>query len=121
MKGGGHSQANMEELKKRGIAYKVEKTYDNGVRIGGVENHRENVKRIDKTGQAWFPEDWDEDRILTAGTAVANDGQPLINGYHKTGVYDGIAVRILMDNGKVSTICPDLDQSLYVLGVVEND
>lgn len=30
---------------------KMEKTYDNGVRIGGIENHKEIEKRIDKTRQ----------------------------------------------------------------------
>lgn len=120
MSGGGHAQKAMENCDIKGILYSINKTFSNGVRIGNVPTSKLKIKQSGN-GQAWFPEDWDEDRILTAGTAVANDGQPLINGYHKTGVYDGIAVRILMDNGKVSTICPDLDQSLYVLGVVEND
>lgn len=45
------------------------------------------------------------------------DGVELIDGYHKTGVYDGVAVRALYDDGEISTICLDLDQNLYVEGV----
>lgn len=120
MSGGGHAQKAMENCDAKGIAYSVEKTFSNGVRIGNVPTSKLKIKQSGN-GQAWFPEDWDETKILIAGTAVANDGAPLVDGYHKTGVYEGVAVRILMDNGKVSTVCPDLDQGLYVLGVVEND
>ena len=60
----------------------------------------------------------EEDKILVAGTAIANNGEPLIEGYHKTGVFDGVAVRVLMEKGNISTICPDLDQDMFVKGVV---
>lgn len=49
---GGHSQSNIDELSSRGISYKIEQTYDNGVRIGGVANHKEPEKRLGKTGQS---------------------------------------------------------------------
>lgn len=116
MTGGGHSQSAMECCDARGIGYEVNKTFSNGVRIGNVPTSRLKIKQREN-GQAWFPETWDEDKILNAGTAVANNGEPLLEGYHKTGVYDGVAVRVLADNGKIVTICPDLDQDLYVEGV----
>lgn len=120
MASGGHAQLAMQNCNTKGITYSVEKTFSNGVRIGNVPTSKLKIKQSGN-GQAWFPEDWDENKILEAGTAIANDGQLLIDGYRKTGIYDGVAVRVLMDNGRVSTICPDLDQNLYVLGVVEND
>ncbi len=117
MKSGGHSQANIDELNRRGIAYKVEKTYDNGVRIGGVENHGEKAKRIDKTGQAWFPEDWDEDKVRAAGTFTANKPSFIQEFFDENGnlssrwlftKYDGVTIGIIMDkNSKIGTIFPD--------------
>ena len=71
-------------------------------------------------GQAWFPEDWDKEKILVAGTYVANNGAELEDGYHKTGVYDNVAVRVLFKDGNIETLCPDLDQNLYVEGVEWN-
>lgn len=87
------------------------------MRIGNVPTSKLKIKQS-RNGQAWFPETWDEDKILAAGTAIANNGEPLIEGYHKTGVYDGVAVRVLMEKGNISTVCPDLDQDLFVKGVV---
>ena len=117
MKSGGHSQANIDELNRRGIAYKVEKTYDNGVRIGGVENHGEKAKRIDKTGQAWFPEDWDEDKVRAAGTFTANKPSFIQEFFDENGnlssrwlftKYDGVTIGIIMDkNSKIGAIFPD--------------
>jgi hypothetical protein len=78
-------------------------------------------KKRTGNGQAWFPKNWNEDKVRAAGTAIANDGQDLVNGYHKTGVYDGVAVRVLVDDGEITTICPDLDQNLYVEGVEKID
>ena len=39
------------------------------------------------------------------------------NGYQKTGVYDGVAVRALITQENVGTVCPDIDQAAYVKGV----
>jgi hypothetical protein len=58
-------------LSEKGIHYSIEKTYDNGVRIGGVENHTKKYKKLGKIGQTWFPEDWDNN-IRTAGTYASN-------------------------------------------------
>lgn len=117
MKSGGHSQANIDELNRRGIAYKVEKTYDNGVRIGGVENHKDIEKRIDKTGQSWFPEDWDEEKVRTAGTFAINNPEVTIEkrnalgeitGYLYFSTYDKVTVGIFADaNNSPKTIFPD--------------
>lgn len=55
---------------------------------------------------------------MVAGTAVANDGQEIVDGYHKIGIFDGAEVRVLYDdNGEIVAICQDFDQNLYVKGV----
>lgn len=116
MVSGGHTQLAMEECATQGIEYTVTGTFSNGVRIGNVPSSQMKLKKTG-SGQAWFPENWDEEKVLLAGTSVANDGTELIDGYHKTGVYDNVAVRVLFKDGNIETICPDLDQNLYVEGV----
>ncbi len=120
MTGGGHSQANFNELSSRGIAYSVEKTYDNGVRIGGVANHTAPEKRLGQSGQSWFPESWDTEKITVAGTYTANrpaiteelrnDAGDII-GYRKFQKYDGVTVGIFEDaEHNIDTVFPDAAQ-----------
>lgn len=117
LKGGGHAQTNIDELLCRNINYKIEKTYENGVRIGGVEGHEENIKRLGNTGQAWFPTNWNDDEVLKAGTYTINkpakrkviasdDGT--ITGYEFFQEYKGVTVGIYTDlQYNVGTIFPD--------------
>lgn len=117
---GGHSQANIDELNNRGIAYNIEKTYNNGVRIGGVANHKEPAKKLGNSGQSWFPESWTSENVSAAGTYTANrpaiteevknqDGNLI--GYRKFQKYDGITVGILEDpEHNIETIFPDVEQ-----------
>ena len=120
MTGGGHSQANLNELSNRGIAYNIEMAYDNGVRIGGVENHTAPEKRLGQSGQSWFPESWDTEKITVAGTYTANrpaiteelrnDAGDII-GYRKFQEYDGVTVGIFEDaEHNIDTIFPDAAQ-----------
>lgn len=115
MKAGGHSQAAMNMCDEKKIEYTVTKTFSNGVRIGNVPSSGMAMKRS-RNGQAWFPESWNEEKILIAGTTVANNGVPFEDGVRKTGVYDGVAVRVLMNNGVIGTVCPDLEQEEYLKG-----
>lgn len=120
MRGGGHSQANLDELASRGISYNIEKTYDNGVRIGGVAYHTAPEKRLGNVGQSWFPEDWDTDKIAAAGTYTANrpaiteelyDDQNNLIGYRKFQEYDGVTVGIFEDaEHNIDTVFPDAEQ-----------
>lgn len=116
MVSGGHTQAAIEQCTEQGIEFSITGTFSNGVRIGNVPSSQMKLKRTEN-GQAWFPENWDDEKVLLAGTAVANNGAELVDGYHKTGVYDGVAVRVLFKDGNIETICPDIDQHLYVEGV----
>ena len=106
----------MDKCDKLGIEYSVTKTYSNGVRVGNIPSSGMAAKR-NGNAQLWFPDDWDEEKIRLAGTSVANNGMPFNNGYQKTGVYDGVAVRVLITQENVGTVCPDIDQAAYVKGV----
>ncbi len=120
MTGGGHSQENFNELSVRGIAYNIEKTYDNGVRIGGVANHTAPEKRLGQSGQSWFPESWDPEKIAAAGTYTANrpalteelhNGAGDIIGYRKYQRYDGVTVGIFETaEHSIDTVFPDAAQ-----------
>jgi hypothetical protein len=120
MRSGGHSQANINELEKRGINYKIEKTYESGVRIGGVANHNNIYKNLGKTGQAWFPEDWDDYKICAAGTYTSNkptivievnDDGGNIAGYRKFQEYEDVTVGIFEDaEHNIKSIFPDEKQ-----------
>lgn len=120
MTGGGHSQSNLNELSNRGIAYSIEKTYDNGVRIGGVANHTAPEKRLGQSGQSWFPESWDSEKITVAGTYTANrpatteeirNNARDIIGYRKFQKYDGVTVGIFEDaEHNIDTVFPDAAQ-----------
>ncbi|MCI9417840.1 MAG: hypothetical protein HFI82_10655 [Eubacterium sp.] len=109
---GGHSQAAIDYMDEKGIKYYVTKTYSNGVRIGYVENHKTPTKNGDITkrpnadvGQAWFPENWNEDDVRNAGTFVANKG--IGTEDVKFAEYKGVKVGIYVDsNGNPTTIFP---------------
>lgn len=117
MKGGGHSQASLDELANRGTAYSIEKTYDNGVRIGGVEGHSKKSKILGRTGQSWFPESWDAEKIKVAGVYAANRPARTKKVYNESGEavcytfyqeYDGVTVGVIADGEhNISTIFPD--------------
>lgn len=132
MSGGGHSQANIDELNNRGIVYNIDTTFSNGVRRGGVANHKENQKEFFLPGtpeaamqqsppeQTWFPETWDEDLIRAAGTHVANNpaveaelinDKGVLTGYFKRQRFNGVDVCVIENQDHVvGTIFPDKDQ-----------
>lgn len=118
IKGGGHAYEGKAELDKRGITYNVTKTFSNGVTLGNIPSHKSTFKRSGE-GQAWFPDDWDSDKILVAGTVVSNSGNPVVDN-RQIGEYDGVAVRVLYNptTGDIDTVCPDYDQQ-NVKGVKE--
>ena len=116
-KSGSHGQDGLNACAVKGVVCNVNGTYSNGVRIGDIPDSKQKYKHTGNM-QSWFPESWTAEDIRVAGTYVANSGAPLLEGYHKTAEFKGIAVRILTDSkGKVTSISPDLDQSLYVKGV----
>lgn len=110
---GGHGQQGMDLLNKYGIAYNVEKTFSNGVRVGNVPNHK-NPKKRKPLSQTWFPSHWTEKDIRRAGEHVASlkgnrhvpDGKPVY------GVYKSVRIGVIRTYGKIATVFPDSDQRL---------
>lgn len=106
---GGHGQAAMEKCDNLKIDYEVTKTLDNGVRIGNVPSSKSKRKR-EQEGQTWFPEDWTEDDILSAGIYVANTAPVTDDGYVQTARYKNVVVRVLRDSNGLGSIYPYFDQ-----------
>ncbi len=108
---GGHGQRGMEKLLETKFDPVIYKEYSNGVRIGSVPGHKQQSKKTgsDKPnsdiGQAWFPENWDDDKILLAGTYTANTGTG--EGITRFAVYDGVEVVVFLNDNQVGTICPN--------------
>lgn len=115
LKSGGHGQAGMNLLDKKGIKYNIVKTYPNGVRVGNIPSHKDKRKRSG-TGQAWFPRSWSNKDIRHAGEHVAGlkrnrkvrDGEPIF------GTFKGVRVGVIKTNGIPGTVFPDVDQSSVI-------
>lgn len=59
-KGGGHSQAGIDELKNRGWSVQITKTYKNGVRIGNIPQHKQSFRKSGSQ-MSWLSKDWTDD------------------------------------------------------------
>ncbi|WP_088825963.1 EndoU domain-containing protein [Listeria goaensis] len=108
MKGGGHGQFNIDFLKENGFEVNIEKIYSNGVRTGNVPDHKVKAKRTGNN-QSWFPENWINKDIESAGQHVAS--QP-----NFASVKDREAILVsstvcelgIKTDGKPATIFPDV-------------
>ncbi|MGX7418018.1 EndoU domain-containing protein [Carnobacterium gallinarum] len=108
MKGGGHGQSNIDFLKENGFEVNIEKTYPNGVRTGNIPDHKVKAKRTGNN-QSWFPENWTNKDIESAGQHIANhpnfvgakDGEAIF------GEFNGVRVGVIKTDGKPATIFPD--------------
>lgn len=111
LKSGGHGQTSMDVMDKNGIKYNVVKTFENGVRVGNVPNHKVVFKQKGAM-QAWFPRSWLTRDIVKAGEHVAslksNQGTP--NGMTMWGTYKGVHVGVKKTEGRIATIFPSLEQ-----------
>ncbi len=101
---GGHGQEALDYMKKSGIKYNIVKEYDNGVRVGNVPNHKNNLKK-NGTGQSWFPKSWSREKIKRAGQVVAR-GKRNPDGITKYGHYSNVNVGIIRTDRKIATIFP---------------
>ena len=106
--GGRHSFGSMAELSNRGIAYNIVRTAPNGVVFGNVPTHKTVSKQTGER-QTWFPDSWTKHDIYSAGIATANRGTN-VHSYGKELAYKGVNVRILITDGRISTIAPSEDQ-----------
>ncbi|MGN0613031.1 MAG: hypothetical protein ACI4JB_03945 [Porcipelethomonas sp.] len=51
------------------------------------------------------PKDWDDNKIIAAGTYTANNGKE--NGIIKSEIYEGVEVMIFINDDEVGTIFPN--------------
>lgn len=108
---GGHGQRGMEKLLNTGVKPVIYKEYSNGVRIGSVPNHKDKSKRTGSDrvnsdiGQSWFPKDWDDDKIMAAGTYAANFGKG--DDIMKKAVFEGVEVSVFINDDQIGTIFPN--------------
>ena len=121
MRSGGHAYRTIAELESKGFRYNINKTYPNGVSIGGYDGADAPMKKLNGSGMSWFPKEWDDVKIRDAGTFVANryavcdekikNGQPI--GYEMFANYEGVTVGIRTDLLRnPQTIYPDERQRL---------
>ena len=112
LKSGGHGQSSMDVMDANGIKYNVVKTFENGVRVGNVPNHKFKRKR-EGTAQVWFPKSWTTRDIVKAGEYVvslkSNQGVP--DGVTAWETYNGVRVGVIKTDGRVATVFPDENQS----------
>ena len=109
---GGHGQDGMKLLDKYHIKYNIVKTYENGVRIGNIPNHKDKRKQTG-TGQTWFPKPWTQKDIKKAGEQVAGlkSNRHISDGKRIYGNYKGVRVVVIKTNGKIGTVFPDSNQT----------
>ena len=103
LKSGGHGEDNIKLLNKYNIEYNVNKTYDNGVRVGNIPNHKDPKKRIGNN-QSWFPNNWKEKDIKNAGNYVAKlkKNSNAKDGEKMYGTFKGVKIVVIkshIDNG----------------------
>lgn len=112
LKAGGHGESSIQIMKANNIVVNILATYDNGVRVGNVPNHKNKRKR-NGTAQTWFPKSWTTKDIVKAGEKVAtmktNLNKP--DGVTLWGSYNGVRVGVIKTNGKVATIFPNEEQN----------
>ncbi|MET1255836.1 EndoU domain-containing protein, partial [Aliikangiella maris] len=109
MSGGGHGQANIDYLEKIGMKYNIEHTFDNGVRVGNIPQHKHKIKKRG-LGQSWFPEKWTETDIKAAGEYVVSNTKnfdSVADGVPVYGTYNNVRVGVIKTNGQPATVFPD--------------
>lgn len=108
---GGHGEKGLQLLKKYNIEYNIVYTYENGVRVGNIPNHKKKAKRIG-INQSWFPKSWSEKDIKRAGEHVAGlkNNRKSKDGEVIYGNYKGVRVGVIKTNGIIGTVFPDSNQ-----------
>lgn len=107
MKGGGHSDANIDFLRKKSIEPEINKEYNNGVRVGNISNHIREKNRT-RNGQCWFPKSWDEKDLKKASQHIMNikRNKKRENGFPIQGKYHKIKIGIYTNKGYITSIFP---------------
>lgn len=112
LQAGGHGQDALNYMEANGIRYNIVKTFDNGVRVGNIPNHKDKSKRTG-ANHAWFPKNWTQKDIVAAAEHVSS----LKSNVHKKdgeimwGKWKKVWVGAIRTNGNIATVFPDTNQS----------
>ena len=108
MLGGGHTEENLIYLRKHRLRYGIDTEFDNGVRLGNIQNHSK-LMNTKKNGHAWFPREWSEHDVIAAASHVMKlkKNQHPKNHVMCTGRYRGVSVGVYCNNGHIDTVFPD--------------
>jgi len=110
---GGHTIQAMEEMDKFGLKYNITRTAANGVMFGDVPNHIDKRKRLPEN-QIWFPKEWTEHDIRTAGIIAANKGHDTPK-YKRAKIAEHKGVKVITwspDGIRIGTIAPFEEQEV---------
>lgn len=118
LKSGGHGQDNIKFLQSKGIESNIKIEYNNGVRLGTVKSHINNIDGH-MYQQAWFPKKWTAKKIKEAGRYVLslkkNANKP--SGITLLGTKNKVKVGVKKRFGYAQTIFPIYRQK----GGIKND
>ena len=109
LRSGGHGQDCIDYLKENQLKFEIISEYENGVRLGNVECHKQRSKKRDGR-QAWFPKSWTQETIKEAGEYVGKLNPSTKDGDLAFATFKGVSVGIIRREGKIVTIFPDYDQ-----------
>jgi len=111
IKRGGHGQSNLDFMDENGLKYNIEMTYENGVRVGNIPNHKVKLKRTG-SNHSWFPTTWSNEEIVNAAEFVAGlpENNSVADDVVMYGKYKDVRVGVIKSYGRISSIFPDLIQ-----------
>lgn len=110
LKSGGHTQKALDIMRSNGLGVHIEKTFDNGVRVGFIDKAKNPIRRK-SGGQTFFPSNWSTQTISSAIRYVARLKRTdlSVDGMY-SGTYKRVRVKIRVYDGKIVTAFPDNKQ-----------
>lgn len=108
---GGHSEKNLQYLKKNKLKHTINNIDSNGVRHGQIDCHIRPKERK-PNGHVWFPKNWTDKTIANAGEYIANLKRNARKKDHipMYGKYQKVYVVTYKSRGRICGICPKFNQ-----------
>jgi hypothetical protein len=111
---GGHTSKNLRSISAHHDKYTIQKTFDNGVRLGKVFPAKKEHDRRD-FGHAWFPKNWEDRDVKKAGLSILLHPKFWFKKKGRNikfvGRVDGVNVGVKADDGIAKTIYPTYNQT----------
>ena len=119
---GGHSKSSFDKCKKLNLGNTIEGKYSNGVTFGSIPTSTTKIKK--NGGHTWFPDDWDDDKILSVWTKVKNGKAKFIadkisdrgDFVGKVYNYESVAI-VYRQDIKGDSFYPVKEQNEFIKGV----